>query len=353
MQQSTVDVEAKSVNNQIEICLRNNFCNFFFFVLQLSENTPVENLPSKQLTDIRDSSPGNTEDDSFELMRTLQGHSIVHTTSMLSQPQTNLTDQSSLTAVTPEKADKQFSPGLERSSSSTTTSSQITNSDRYVSYAIHEMGDSSQERLPSFPIAADMPVYESVKTTSDENKGEQILSVPNANVNQNISKDDDLTELDATENLTYSDEILIQKLNASMPSKEKTLDASSTDEDVDDENFNEMETNDVSNLYRIMDEITQKNENEAQKFEQTYRRYDVSNSSSTSTKPTTDDVYIIPGYSGLWKPSADDDESRQSAHDADDEDENKNLTRTVKTRVSFYDLIFSFLDLEEKFRSSI
>ncbi|CAF4336530.1 unnamed protein product, partial [Rotaria magnacalcarata] len=99
----------------------------------------------------------------------------------------------------------------------------------------------SQERLPSFPLVADMPVYEPGKTTSDGNKDEQIQSELNANINKIITKDDDLTELDATENLTYSDDVLLQKLHASAPNREKNLDASSTDEDVDDANFNELE----------------------------------------------------------------------------------------------------------------
>jgi hypothetical protein len=220
-------------------------------------------------------------------------------------------------------------------------SSPITSSDRYVSYDIHEMGDSSQERLPDFPLVADIPIYKSVKTTSDENKEQEILSEPIVNVNQNITKDDDLTELDATENLTsYSDDNLLQKLNASAPNRQDNLDASSTDEDVDDENFNELDQHDTSNLHRIIEEITQQDNNLSGEYGQTYQRYDVSNTSSTSTKPQTDDIYIIPGYPGLWRPSADDvddDNTRSSlANDADDEDEKKQSTSAVKTRVSLY-----------------
>ena len=53
-------------------------------------------------------------------------------------------------------------------------------------------------------------------------------------------------------------------------------------------------------------------------------------------KPQTDDIYMIPGYPGLWRPSADDDDSSQSglANDADDEDEKNQSTTKVKTRVS-------------------
>ena len=300
-------------------------------------------MSAKPSTDLRESSPANTEDDSLELIHALQGHSIIHPSSPLAHTQTNI-NQPSVSTSTIEKADEHVLHGREKSSSST-TSSQITSSDRYVSYAIHEMGDSSQDRLPAFPVAADIPIYQSVKTTSDENKDQQILSEPIVNVNQNITKDDDLTELDATENLTsYSDDNLLQKLNASAPNRQDNLDASSTDEDVDDENFNELEQLDVSNLHRIVDDITQSNNDLAGGYEQTYQRYDVSSNSSTSTKQQTDDIYMIPGYPGLWRPSADDDESTHSAltNDADDEDETKKSADTVKTRVN---MILFFKDL--------
>jgi hypothetical protein len=198
------------------------------------------------------------------------------------------------------------------------------------------MGDSSQERLPAFPLAADIPIYEFVKTTSDENKEQQILSEPIVNINQNLlTKDDDLTELDATENLTsYSDDILLQKLQTSIPHRKENLDASSTDEDVDDENFNEFDQHDTSNLQHIIEEITQQNNSLSGEDEQTYQRYDISSNSSISTKQQTDDIYIIPGYPGLWRPSADDDTHSSLANDADDEDEKNPSATTVKTRVS-------------------
>ncbi|CAF4751614.1 unnamed protein product, partial [Rotaria magnacalcarata] len=62
-----------------------------------------------------------------------------------------------------------------------------------------------------------------------------------------------------------------------------------------------------------MDEMNQYHESVSQEFEQTYQRYDISNSSSTSTKPTTDDVYIIPGYSGLWRSSTNNNRESPSA----------------------------------------
>ncbi|CAF4998564.1 unnamed protein product, partial [Rotaria magnacalcarata] len=297
-----------------------------------SEITEIENVSSKLPPAFHDSSPTNTEDDSLELIHALQGHSIIHPSSTFMEVQPSTTNQSSLSTSHIEKIDVQSASRPERSASSTTTSSQITSSDRYVSYAIHEMGDSSQERLPSFPLVADMPVYEPGKTTSDGNKDEQIQSESNANIIKIITKDDDLTELDATENLTYSDDVLLQKLHASAPNREKNLDASSTDEDVDDANFNELENNDVVNLHRIMDEMNQYHESVSQEFEQTYQRYDISNSSSTSTKPTTDDVYIIPGYSGLWRSSTNNNRESPSANDADDEDDRKPSATTVKTR---------------------
>jgi hypothetical protein len=264
----------------------------------------------------------------------LQGHSIILPSSSLTQTLTT-TNRPSLI----EKSDEQNLQAPEKSSSSTTTSSQITSSDRYVSYAIHEMGDSSQERLPGFPLAADIPIYQLIKTTADENQEQQLHSEPIVSVNQNLTKDDDLTELDATENLTsYSDDVLIQKLHASAPNRQENLDASSTDEDVDDENFNEFEQPDVSNLHRIVEEATQHSPTISGEDGHTYQRYDLSSTSSTSTKPHTDDIYIIPGYPGLWKPSADDlddDHTHSSfANDADDEDEKKQSTDTVKTRVS-------------------
>ncbi|CAM4876183.1 unnamed protein product [Rotaria socialis] len=297
-----------------------------------SEITEIENVSSKLSSNFHDSSPTNTEDDSLELIHALQGHSIIHPSSTFIEVQPSTTNQSSLSTSHIEKIDVQSASKPERSASSTTTSSQITSSDRYVSYAIHEMGDSSQERLPSFPLVADMPVYEPGKTTSDGAKDEQIQSELNANINRIITKDDDLTEFDATENLTYSDDVLLQKLHASAPNREKNLDASSTDDDVDDANFNELENNDVSNLHRVMDEMNQHHESVSQGLEQIYQRYDISNSSSTSTKPTTDDVYIIPGYSGLWRSSVNDTRESSSANDADDEDDRKQSTTTVKTR---------------------
>ncbi|CAF1210465.1 unnamed protein product [Adineta steineri] len=277
-------------------------------------------------------SPANTEDDSLELIHALQGHSIVLPSASPIQLQ-SAANQSSFSNSIAEKTDDQLLQAPEKSSSSTTTtSSQITSSDRYVSYAIHEMGDSSQERLPQFPIAADIPFYELNKITTEENKEQQqqqVLPEPFIANNQVVIKDDDLTELDATENLTsFSDDIHLQKNNHE---GRKNEDAISTDEDVDDENFNEFEPSDISNLYRIMDEITQQNNDLSDKYDQTYQRYDISNSSSFSTKPQSDDVYIIPGYPGLWKPSADDDDSNHSGF-ADDEDEKNQSATTVKTK---------------------
>jgi len=341
MQRSSNELESDSVKKKLNFLNNSKILQFLF--LQTSATTEIENIPSKPSTEFRESSPTNTEDDSLELIHALHGHSIILPSSPNIQIQTT-TNQPSGSTSTIEKTDEHILQVPEKSSSST-TSSQITSSDRYVSYAIHELGDSSQERLPAFPLAADIPIYELVKTTSDENKEQQILSEPIVNVNQNLTKDDDLTELDATENLTsYSDDNLLQKLHASAPNRQDNLDASSTDEDVDDENFNEFDQHDTSNLHRIVEEITQQNNSLSGEDEQTYQRYDISSNSSISTKQQTDDIYIIPGYPGLWRPSADDldDDRTQSsfANDADDEDEKKQSNTKVKTRVSLQRFIY-------------
>ena len=234
----------------------------------------------------------------------------------------------------------------EKSSSSTTTSSQITSSDRYVSYAIHEMGDSSQERLPAFPVAADLPIYETVPRLSQDEKDNQVAPELVVNIHEGPNKDEDLTELDATENLTsYSDDVLVQKLQQSAPGFLETLDAtSSTDEDVDEENFNELEEQEVSNLERIIGEMNRQSSSLSGADGQAYHRYDLFTTSSNSTesvsKVQTDDVYVIPGFPGLWRPSADDQSTHSPfANDADDDESQANddqatsLTR-VKMRVS-------------------
>ena len=213
------------------------------------------------------------------------------------------------------------------------------------------MGDSSQERLPALPLAADMPVYESAQSISNENKGEKVLSEPLANVNQGAGKDDDLTELDATENLTsYSDDILIQRLNASAPYGPQNFDAaSSTDEDVDEENFNAFDEHDVSHLHRIIDEVNQQSSSLSGADGQAYQRYDLittsSHSNDSASRPTTDDLYVIPGYPGLWRPSTEEKSSHSPlANDADDESQGNepkqsSSTRT-KTRVSLAEECF-------------
>ena len=300
--------------------------------------TTIETAPPRPLSDFRDASPINTEEDSLELIHALQGHSIVV------PPSPSPLAQRSMDLI-PNNAEDQNAPGPEKSSSSNTTSSQVTSSDRYVSYAIHEMGDSSQERLPALPLAADLPVYQLAGNISNENRGEKVPSEPLATNNQGASKDDDLTELDATENLTsYSDDILIQKLNAAVPYGRGNLDAaSSTDEDVDEENFNAFDEHDVSHLHRIIDEMTQQSSSLSGADGQPYQRYDLittsSNSNDSASRPLTDDLYVIPGFPGLWRPPTDEKSSHSPlANDADDESQGNDpkqasSTRT-KTRVS-------------------
>lgn len=269
----------------------------------------------------REASPSNTEDDSLELIHALQGHSIILPT----------------TEDKPTGEEIPLKP--EKSSSSTTTSSQVTSSDRYVSYAIHEMGSSSQDRLPALPIAADLPVYESIPTGTQNPQEANIQSELSINPNQGTAKDDDLTEFDATENLTsYSDDVLLQRLHASAPERAMHLDAaSSTDEDVDD-----FEEHDVSNLYRIVDEMTQRSSSLSGTDGQAFHRYDLITNSSASnesvSRPQTEDLYVIPGFPGLWRPSADDQSTHSAlANDADDEsqgnDEPYSSNNRVKIRV--------------------
>jgi hypothetical protein len=211
-------------------------------------------------------------------------------------------------------------------STSTTTSSQITSSDRYVSYAIHQMGESSQERLPSFPIVADIPIYKTIE--------EDVLLKPNIIDTQLITKEDDSTEFDATENLTsYSDDILLQRLHTSAINKQKKFDTSSTDDDVDDE----IEQHDLTDLERIIDKLAQPSSLSLN--EEAYQRYDLATTpssnddSSSSSRQQSDDFYFIPGYSGLWRPSAENDNTNIPI-DYDADDERKTAT---KTRVSHFD----------------
>lgn len=308
----------------------------FSFFFQTSATTEIEQIPPKSSSDHRETSPFYNEEDSLELINALQGHSIIQLPPASSSSSLVQTPTSTNPPSTIEKIEEPNFQTREKSSSSTTTSSQVTSSDRYVSYAIHEMGDSSQERLPAFPLAEDLPVYETVQRPSQV---EHILSEPVFQPNTNLAKDDDLTELDATDNLTsFSDDQHVQNQRPSNNNQQEIVDASSTDEDVDDENFNEFEQPDVTNLYRIVGEMTRHNPTLSGDDSQTYQRYDVSSTSSLSTRAHTDDVYIIPGYPGLWRPSADDldDEHTHSsfANDADDEDEKKQSNTTVKTRVS-------------------
>lgn len=181
---------------------------------------------SKLPADHHGHSSNNTEPDSLELIRTLRGHSI-------NLPQTT-----------------------------STSSSQVTNSDPYVSYAIHQLGDSSQERLPALPIAADLPMYRP-----------PIAPPPS------LDREGDQTDCDATDNFaSLNDDALLQRLYRRTERTMPYHDTSSTDEDVDDE---------------------------------PYQRYDLprtlSNDESdpSSSQQQTDDVYLIPGYPGLWRPSAD------------------------------------------------
>ena len=243
----------------------------------------------------RDLSLSNTDIDSLELIHALRGHSIAAPDSSPS--------------VEPEK------------------SSQVTSSDRYVSYAIHEMGDSSQERLPAaISIAADLPVYQSAE--------EQVVPKPFFFAHRPSIREEDITELDATDNMTsFTDEILLQRLYNPARQQREQFDASSTDEDVDDEEF---EQQNLTNLHDIIDQMQQA-PNQFSTKDESYQRYDLATTpssnddSSSSSRQQTDDVYLIPGYPGLWRPST---ENAPMNYDADDERRTESKTRVSTTSSS-------------------
>jgi hypothetical protein len=312
MQRSATELQSNTVKILFPKITFDNFLSF-----QTSVKTEIENTSSKPSIDFREPSPTNTEPDSLELIYALQGHSIVQ----------------------PNSPEQLFHPP-EKSSSSTTASSQVTSSDRYVSYAIHQMddssqvtssdryvsnaihqmGDSSQERLPALPIAADIPIYKSIE--------ENLVLEPIVSSNQSIAKEDDSTEFDATENLTsLSDEVLLQRLHKSAANRQQYLDTSSTDDDVDEE----FEQNDLTDIDRIIERLAQPS-SDLNINEEPYQRYDLattpsSNDSSSSSRQQADDIYLIPGYPGLWRPSVDNDSSSIPI-DYDADDERKGSTRT-------------------------
>jgi hypothetical protein len=268
------------------------------FSFQTSIKTEIENTLSKTSIDLSESSPTNTEPNSLELMHALRGHSI----------------------ALPNSSEQIFHPSDK--SSSSTASSQITNSDRYVSYAIHTMHESSQDLLPAIPIAADMPIY--------KNMEEKTLLEPMVILNQSTIKEDDSTECDASDELTsYSDDILLRKLR-----KQNDLDSSSTDDDVDEE----FEEHDLIDLHRMINKLTQPSD-DLSTNEDAYQVYDLAttpssnNSSTSSSKQQPDDVYIIPGYPGLWRPPADNG-TANLPKDYNADDQRQTVT---KTRVGHLD----------------
>ncbi|CAF0888530.1 unnamed protein product [Adineta ricciae] len=262
-----------------------------------STNSEYENVVPNLNVDLGRISPTNTEPNSFELIHALRGHSI----------------------ASPLSLDQHFRP--QEKSTSSTTSSPITSSDRYVSYAIHQMHDSSQDRLPVIPISEDMPNY----AIREEKRFLQPLPV----AHRSALKDDDLTEFDASDNLTsQSDDILYRRLYRSSPCRLKNLDTSSTDEDVDEE----FEEHDLTNIHRISDKTTETSSS-ISTHDERYHRYDLvttpssHESSPALAKQQLDDVYIIPGYPGLWRTTTDEgDTSLPIDYDADDE--TKGVVRT-------------------------
>ena len=317
MQRSMTGFESDSV--KIVFSIQKFEKSHFHF--QTSAKTEIENIPSKVSSVFGESSPTNTEPDSLELMHALRGHSIALPTSpeqILQPPEKSSSSTTTSSQVT--SSDRYVSYAIHQMNDSP----QISNSDRYVSYAIHQMGDSSQERLPSFPIAADLPIY--------RNKEENRSLEPIVNIGPSIIKEDDSTEFDATENLTSnSDDVFLQKLYPSATNREKNLDTSSTDDDVDDDEF---EQHDLTDIHRIIEKLTEPEQNLSTN-EEPYQRYDLattpSSNDSSSSRQQADDIYLIPGYPGLWRPSADNDSSSLPIdYDADDE-----RKRSTKTRVGY------------------
>ncbi|CAF3696841.1 unnamed protein product, partial [Didymodactylos carnosus] len=248
-------------------------------------------------------------------------------------------------------------------SSTTTSASQITSSDRYVSYAIHELGDSSVEQLSAaIPINADLPIFKNTNSDTSAQADAQIKEqdvsdmvnlpvigqqqpAPSKNKHQHQHDMDDATEFDATENITYSPNVDDENLASDQIKKiSKKQHGSSTDEDADEdimENVDNSEQNlrqqGHENIYRIVREIASYSPDEA------YRRYDTSSRDSSSAPAQTDDVFLIPGFPGLWrgpdKDSSTQEEQSSFDDDADDEkysmDDLRDDTRkktTIKTK---------------------
>ncbi|CAF1092250.1 unnamed protein product [Rotaria sordida] len=289
----SIILQINDVTQQLENELESDLTSFI---------TETENTSSKLIIDRCESSATNTEPDSLELVHALQGHSIIQH----NEPQQLF--------HLPEK------------SFSSTTSSQLTSSDRYVSYAIHQMDNSSQEHLPTIPLVADIPIY--------KDTNENVLYEPIVIVNRSIIKEDDLTEFDAIDNLTsYTDDLFSRKfstLDENKQQEQQYLDTSSTDDDVDDE----FEQNDLTNIHHIIDQLEQSNNN-LNGNDETYQCYDLatspsSNNSSSSLRQQSDDVYLIPGYPGLWRPSTNNYSSNlPKEYDADDETKTASGTQTI------------------------
>ena len=186
------------------------------------------------------------------------------------------------------------------------------------------MGDSSLERLPAFPLAADLPVYRSCEENAS----------PKQFASSHQTKEEDSTEFDATDNLTsYSDESLIRRFQTSAANRPNNFDPSSTEDDVDEE----IEQHDLTDLGHIIDKLAEPNSSSISRHDESYQRYDQAvtlssndDSSISSARQRPDDFYYIPGYSGLWRPFGNNENANASVdYDADDE------RRSVsKTRVS-------------------
>ncbi|CAF1072145.1 unnamed protein product, partial [Didymodactylos carnosus] len=232
--------------------------------------------------------------------------------------------------------------------STTTSASQITSSDRYLSYAIHELDNSSVERLDvAISVNADLPVFKSTNSDTsaqadlqvNEQNMSDVVQLPeikqqqqqllfkNNHHQQHQQHDvEDATEFDATENITYSLNLDDENLASDRIKKlSKKQHGSSTDEDADEDIMENVDIDEQSleqqqehqNIYRIVQEVTNYSPNDA------YRRYDTSSRDSSSAPVPTEDVFLIPGFPGLWRGPDDDDsmqrEQSSFGNDADDE----------------------------------
>jgi hypothetical protein len=265
-------------------------------------DTELIYIPSRILFDVHEQSSNNTDVDSIELIDVLRGHSIVQRAPI--------------------------------SPLSTATSS-----------CVHPIHSYRCQSHVTDDINETMSTASSIDEWTDEPKSSALILVPQVL----LKRDDDLTEFDATENLaSISDSFLFQPSNDVIQEQQNELDASTTDIDADDDDDDDnddddnlFERHDLINRRRPIDELTQTC-NAYDMDNEPYQRYDLAmatsshddsfetslTSSLSSCRQRTDDIYLIPGYSGLWRPSTDNECNDTSMnYDADDEQKLDKTTR--------------------------